>query len=57
MVFSSPQEGPMPKPTHDLHLDFETYCDLDLKKVGVHRYVADWTGVRRRPPSAACRRT
>ena len=28
------------KPTHDLHLDFETYCDLDLKKVGVHRYVA-----------------
>jgi DNA polymerase len=31
----------MPKPTHDLHLDFETYCDLDLKKVGVHRYVAD----------------
>jgi DNA polymerase len=22
-----------------LHLDFETYCDLDLKKVGVHRYV------------------
>jgi DNA polymerase len=31
----------MPKPTHDLHLDFETYCDLDLKKVGIHRYVAD----------------
>jgi DNA polymerase len=31
----------MPKPTRDLHLDFETYCDLDLKKVGVHRYVAD----------------
>src|SRR4029079_16217572 len=31
----------MPKPTHDLHLDFETCCDLDLKKVGVHRYVAD----------------
>ena len=31
----------MPKPIHDLHLDFETYCDLDLKKVGVHRYVAD----------------
>ena len=30
----------MPKPTHDLHIDFETYCDLDLKKVGVHRYVA-----------------
>ena len=29
----------MPKPTHDLHLDFETYCDLDLKKVGVYRYV------------------
>jgi DNA polymerase bacteriophage-type len=22
-----------------LHIDFETYCDLDLKKVGVHRYV------------------
>lgn len=22
-----------------LHLDFETYCDLDLRKVGVHRYV------------------
>ena len=31
----------MPKPTRELHLDFETYCDLDLKKVGVHRYVAD----------------
>jgi DNA polymerase len=31
----------MPRPTHDLHFDFETYCDLDLKKVGVHRYVAD----------------
>ena len=31
----------MPKPTHHLHLDFETYCALDLKKVGVHRYVAD----------------
>ena len=30
----------MPKPSQDLHLDFETYCDLDLKKVGVHRYVA-----------------
>lgn len=29
----------MTKPTHDLHLDFETYCDLDLKQVGVHRYV------------------
>ena len=29
----------MPQPTHDLHLDFETYCDLDLKKVGLHRYV------------------
>ncbi len=28
----------MPKP--NLHLDFETCCDLDLKKVGVHRYVA-----------------
>jgi DNA polymerase bacteriophage-type len=23
-----------------LHLDFETYCDLDLKEVGVHQYVA-----------------
>ena len=23
----------------DLHLDFETYCDLDLKKVGIRRYV------------------
>jgi DNA polymerase len=33
-------ERPMPKPTHDLHLDFETYCDLDLKKVGIHRYTA-----------------
>ena len=31
----------MPRPTHDLHLDFETYSDLDLTKVGVHRYVAD----------------
>jgi DNA polymerase len=31
----------MPKPTHDLHLDFETYCDLDLKRVGLYRYVAD----------------
>jgi len=29
----------MPKPTRDLHLDFETFCELDLKKVGVHRYV------------------
>jgi DNA polymerase len=29
----------MPKPTRDLHLDFETYCDLDLRKVGVHVYV------------------
>jgi len=29
----------MPKPIHDLHLDFETFCELDLKKVGVHRYV------------------
>ena len=29
----------MPKPVHDLHLDFETFCDLDLKKVGVYRYV------------------
>jgi len=29
----------MPSPTYNLHLDFETYCDLDLKKVGVHRYV------------------
>jgi DNA polymerase len=29
----------MPKPVHDLHLDFETFCHLDLKKVGVHRYV------------------
>ena len=28
----------MPKPTNSLHIDFETYCDLDLKKVGVHRY-------------------
>jgi DNA polymerase len=27
-------------PKQDLHLDFETYCDLDLKKVGVHQYVA-----------------
>ena len=31
----------MPKPIHDLHLDFETCCDLDLRKVGIHRYVAD----------------
>ena len=31
----------MPKPSQDLHFDFETYCDLDLKKVGVYRYVAD----------------
>ena len=30
----------MTKPSQDLHLDFETYCELDLKKVGVHRYVA-----------------
>src|SRR4029077_16328067 len=30
----------MPKPVYDLHLDFETYCDLDLKKVGIHRYAA-----------------
>jgi len=27
------------RPTHDLHLDFETYCDLDLRKVGLYRYV------------------
>jgi DNA polymerase len=26
------------RPTHDLHLDFETYCDLDLRKVGLYRY-------------------
>lgn len=26
-------------PQRDLHLDFETYCDLDLKKVGIHNYV------------------
>jgi DNA polymerase len=30
----------MPRPTQDLHLDFETYCELDLKQVGLHRYVA-----------------
>ena len=30
----------MPRPTHELHLDFETYCDVDLKKVGVYQYVA-----------------
>ena len=29
----------MPKPPHELHLDFETFCELDLKKVGIHRYV------------------
>jgi DNA polymerase bacteriophage-type len=29
----------IPKPVHHLHLDFETYCDLDLKRVGIHRYV------------------
>src|SRR5262245_25939046 len=29
----------VPRPAQHLHLDFETYCDLDLKKVGVHRYV------------------
>jgi DNA polymerase bacteriophage-type len=29
----------MPKLSQDLHFDFETYCDLDLKKVGVYRYV------------------
>jgi DNA polymerase len=29
----------MPKPTHDLHLDMETFCDLNLKQVGTHRYV------------------
>ena len=28
----------MPKPPHELHLDFETYCELDLKKVGLYRY-------------------
>jgi DNA polymerase bacteriophage-type len=28
-----------PTPVHHLHLDFETYCDLDLKRVGIHRYV------------------
>ena len=30
----------MIKPVHELHLDFETYCELDLKKVGLYRYVA-----------------
>jgi DNA polymerase bacteriophage-type len=29
----------MPRPVHDLHLDFETFCDLDLRSVGVHAYV------------------
>ena len=29
----------MSRPSQDLHIDFETYCDLDLKKVGIHRYV------------------
>lgn len=29
----------MPKPSQDLHLDFETYCDLDLTRVGIARYV------------------
>jgi len=29
----------MPKPSHALHLDFETFCELDLRKVGIHRYV------------------
>lgn len=24
-----------------LYLDFETYCDLDLKAVGAYRYVKD----------------
>ena len=28
----------MSNPVHDLHLDFETYCDLDLSQVGIHRY-------------------
>lgn len=27
--------------TTSVHLDFETYCDLDLKKVGIYRYVRD----------------
>jgi len=30
----------MPKPTHALHLDFETFCELDLRKTGIHRYVS-----------------
>jgi DNA polymerase len=30
----------MPRPTRNLHIDFETYCDLDLKKVGTHQYVS-----------------
>jgi len=30
----------MTKPIYDLHLDFETYCDLDLKAVGVREYVS-----------------
>jgi len=30
----------MPRPSHDFHLDFETYCDLDLKKAGLYRYTA-----------------
>lgn len=31
--------GTGPRPSRDLHLDFETYCELDLRKVGVRRYV------------------
>ena len=27
------------KPLHHLHIDFETYCELDIKKVGLYRYV------------------
>ena len=29
----------MSNPVHDLHLDFETFSDLDLSQVGIHRYV------------------
>ena len=31
--------GTGPRPSRDLHLDFETYCELDLRKVGIRRYV------------------
>ena len=28
---------------HRINIDFETYSDIDLTKVGQHRYAQDWS--------------